>query len=95
MEATTVLLEKPEIIARAGYRRTINEGILFTQREYYLAAKGHPLEYGKVLADHQYFHNMLEEWKLFEIDMMYKQQQLLDSNAIISDGHYDLIHDTA
>jgi hypothetical protein len=48
-----------------------------------------------VLPTHQYFYDMLEEWTFFEIDMRYKQQQLLDSNAIISDAHYDLIHGDA
>jgi hypothetical protein len=49
LNAQTVLKEKPDIIAWAGGRRALSEGMVFWQREYYLESRNHSLSYSNIL----------------------------------------------
>jgi hypothetical protein len=66
LNTSSTLLAKPELIATAGIRRTINAGIVFWQREYYLEQRNHTLAYKRLLPDHRIYYDIFEEWVEFE-----------------------------
>jgi hypothetical protein len=62
----SVLREKPAIMAAAGYRRTAEESLMFTQREFYLELHNKPMSYKHVIPTEQYHYSIYELWEQFE-----------------------------
>jgi hypothetical protein len=86
---------KPDLIAKAGIRRTINAGIVFWQREHFLDIRESQMAYKALLPKHRYYHSIFEEWIEFESEMYEKEKNLLEIDSILSSEHFDLLFDDA